>query len=90
MLSIFAKCGHQVGDRGSFWRGNHQRSPQHDINPVYRADGQVFVNQHAYGIPAAHSPVFCYRESESAATSPTRARWRDCTCLPSARNWNPS
>jgi hypothetical protein len=37
----------------------------HDINPVYRAVGQVFVNQHAYGIPAAHSPVFCYRESES-------------------------
>jgi len=34
-------------------------------NSIYRADGQLFVNQHAYGIPAAHSPVFCYRESES-------------------------
>jgi hypothetical protein len=34
-------------------------------NSIYRADGQVFVNQHAYGIPAARSPVFCYRESES-------------------------
>jgi hypothetical protein len=34
-------------------------------NSIYRPDGQVFVNQHAYGIPAAHSPVFCYRESES-------------------------
>jgi hypothetical protein len=34
-------------------------------NSIYRADGQVFANQHAYGIPAAHSPVFCYRESES-------------------------
>jgi transcriptional regulator with XRE-family HTH domain len=34
-------------------------------NSIYRADGQVFANQHVYGIPAAHSPVFCYRESES-------------------------
>jgi hypothetical protein len=28
-------------------------------NSIYRADDQVFVNQHAYGIPAAHAPVFC-------------------------------
>jgi hypothetical protein len=35
-------------------------------NSIYRADGQVFVNQHAYGIPAARSPVFCYREPESS------------------------
>jgi hypothetical protein len=34
-------------------------------NSIYRADGQLFVNLHSYGIPAAHSPVFCYRESES-------------------------
>jgi hypothetical protein len=34
-------------------------------NSIYRADGQLFVNQHVYGIPAAHSPVFCYREVES-------------------------
>jgi hypothetical protein len=34
-------------------------------NSIYRADDQLFVNQHAYGIPAAHSPVFCYRKSES-------------------------
>ncbi len=32
-------------------------------NSIYRADDQLFVNQHVYGIPAAHSPVFCYRES---------------------------
>ena len=32
-------------------------------NSIYRADDQFFVNQHAYGIPAAHSPVFCFRES---------------------------
>lgn len=35
-------------------------------NSIYRADGQIFVNQHAYGTPAAHSPVFCLRESDSS------------------------
>lgn len=30
-------------------------------NSIYRADDQLFVNQHAYGTPAAHSPVFCFR-----------------------------
>jgi hypothetical protein len=34
-------------------------------NSIYRADGQLFVNQHAYGIPAAHAPVFCFHESET-------------------------
>jgi transcriptional regulator with XRE-family HTH domain len=34
-------------------------------NSIYRADDQLFVNQHAYGLPAAHAPVFCFRESES-------------------------
>lgn len=28
---------------------------------IYRADGQLLVNHHAYGIPAAHSPVYCFR-----------------------------
>jgi hypothetical protein len=32
-------------------------------NSIYRADGQLLVNQHAYGIPAAHSPVFRFRQS---------------------------
>ena len=32
-------------------------------NSLYQADGRLFVNQHAYGIPAAHSPVFCFRGS---------------------------
>ena len=27
-------------------------------NSIYRADDQLFVNQHTYGIPAAHAPVF--------------------------------
>jgi hypothetical protein len=27
-------------------------------NSMYRADDQLFINQHTYGIPAAHAPVF--------------------------------
>ncbi len=34
-------------------------------NSIYRADDQVFVNQHAYGIPAAHAPVFCLDNAQS-------------------------
>jgi hypothetical protein len=33
-------------------------------NSIYRADGQLFVNQHVYGIPAAHAPVYCFRGPE--------------------------
>jgi hypothetical protein len=33
---------------------------------IYRADDQIFVNQHAYGIPAAHAPVFHLRKTDSA------------------------
>ena len=32
-------------------------------NSIYRADDQLLVNQHAYGIPAAHAPVFCLRDT---------------------------
>ena len=28
-------------------------------NSIYRADGQLLVNQHTYGIPAAQAPIFC-------------------------------
>ncbi|MGH3166942.1 MAG: XRE family transcriptional regulator [Trebonia sp.] len=28
-------------------------------NSIYRADDQLFVNQHTYGIPATKAPVFC-------------------------------
>jgi hypothetical protein len=35
-------------------------------NSIYRVDTQLLVNQHAYGIPAAHGPVFCFRESETS------------------------
>jgi hypothetical protein len=32
-------------------------------NSIYRADDRLFANQHSYGIPAAHAPVFAFRES---------------------------
>ena len=32
-------------------------------NSIYRADDQVFINQHVYSVPAAHAPVFCLRGS---------------------------
>jgi transcriptional regulator with XRE-family HTH domain len=28
-------------------------------NSIYRADGQLLVNQHTYGVSAAQAPVFC-------------------------------
>jgi hypothetical protein len=34
-------------------------------NSMYRADDQLFVNQHAYGIPAAQAPVFCLSNTAS-------------------------
>ena len=34
-------------------------------NSIYRADDQVFVNQHTYGIPAAQAPVFCLSSTGS-------------------------
>ena len=33
-------------------------------NSIYRADGQLLVNQHTYGIPAAQAPVFCLCDTE--------------------------
>jgi transcriptional regulator with XRE-family HTH domain len=32
-------------------------------NSIYRADGQLVINQHTYGIPAAQAPVFCLRDN---------------------------
>jgi hypothetical protein len=31
-------------------------------NSIYRADDQLIVNQHAYGVPAAQAPVFRLRD----------------------------
>lgn len=33
-------------------------------NSIYRADDQLLVNQHAYGLPASHAPVFCLNGAE--------------------------
>ena len=33
-------------------------------NSIYRADDQLLVNQHTYGIPAAQAPVFCLCNSD--------------------------
>ena len=30
---------------------------------IYRADGQLLVNQHTYGIPAVQAPVFCLTDT---------------------------
>ena len=35
-------------------------------NSIYRADDDMLVNQHAYGIPAAHAPVFHLHRSPPA------------------------
>jgi hypothetical protein len=32
-------------------------------NSIYRTDDELLVNQHAYGIPAAHSPVFSMKRA---------------------------
>jgi transcriptional regulator with XRE-family HTH domain len=33
-------------------------------NSIYRADGELLVNQHSYGIPAAQAPVFCLCDTD--------------------------
>jgi transcriptional regulator with XRE-family HTH domain len=33
-------------------------------NSIYRADDQLLVNQHSYGVPAAQAPVFCLRDTD--------------------------
>jgi hypothetical protein len=35
-------------------------------NSMYRSDDQLLVNQHAYGLPAAQSPVCHYRQSDES------------------------
>jgi len=34
-------------------------------NSIYRADDQLLVNQHTYGIPAAQAPVLCLTDTNS-------------------------
>ena len=33
-------------------------------NSIYRADDQIFINQHVYGVPAARAPVFCISHNQ--------------------------
>jgi hypothetical protein len=33
-------------------------------NSIYCTDDQLFVNQHAYGVPAAHAQVFCLSNAD--------------------------
>jgi len=34
-------------------------------NSIYRADDQLLVNQHTYGILAAQAPVFCMNNASN-------------------------
>jgi len=40
-------------------------------NSIYRADDQMLVNQHTYGIPAAHAPVFCLHTAQNGDMTAT-------------------
>ena len=40
-------------------------------NSIYRADDQLLVNQHTYGIPAAQAPVFCLSNTAAARWPPS-------------------
>ena len=33
-------------------------------NSIYRADDQLLVNQHTYGIPATEAPMVCLRNAD--------------------------
>lgn len=39
-------------------------------NSIYRADDQLFVNQHTYGVPAAHAPVISLHATEAGDLTP--------------------
>lgn len=42
-------------------------------NSIYLADDQILVNQHTYGVPAAHSPVFHLKASIGGGMARTYA-----------------
>lgn len=39
-------------------------------NSIYCADDQMFVNQHAYGVPVERTPVFCVCDTGSGEMTP--------------------
>jgi hypothetical protein len=49
-------CGH------AGWRPRRAAAAAHQL-AIGQADDQLLVNQHAYGVPAASSPVYHYRHS---------------------------
>jgi hypothetical protein len=40
-------------------------------NSIYRADNQLLVNQHVFGVPAAQAPVYHLRETEGEEMFPS-------------------
>jgi transcriptional regulator with XRE-family HTH domain len=63
--AMAAKVGNALKLYLSQWRMEHIEIRLHQAilyNSIYGADDQLLVNQHAYGIAAAHSPVFAYRK----------------------------
>ena len=43
-------------------------------NSIYRADDQLMVNQHTYGIPAAQAPVFCLSNTGTSEMASSLSR----------------
>ncbi|WP_133780638.1 XRE family transcriptional regulator [Kribbella sp. VKM Ac-2571] len=64
-----AKIRNSLALLGSLLMQEHVELRLHDTvlyNSMFRSDGQLLVNQHAYGIPAAQSPVYHYRHSDDS------------------------
>ena len=54
-------------------------------NSIYRADDQLMVNQHTYGIPAAQAPVFCLMRYRRRRDEPPSTSTASSACGPAAR-----
>lgn len=59
-------------------------------NSIYRADDQLLVNQHTYGVHASHAPVFCVNGSErgdmaAAYVASFERVWSAATSIQNAR-----
>jgi hypothetical protein len=54
-------------------------------NSIYQADSHLLINQHSFGIPAAHSPVFELKQADVGDMADTYLAsferiWRSLTC----------
>ena len=54
-------------------------------NSIYRADQQLMVNQHTYGILAAQAPVFFMTNTGSGEMAGTSTASNACGLVPRAR-----